>query len=214
MNEAAARAAVVATAQAMERAGLAPNRSGNVSCRFDGGLLITPSGLPYAEMTAADIVALDLAGKVRSGTRTPSSESPFHTAIYRARPDAEAIVHTHSPRATALACARRAIPPFHYMIALAGGAGIRCAEYATFGTQALAENALRGLEGRRATLLANHGVIAIGVTLEAAYELAFEVENMAGQYLQMLAAGLEPVSLDQDEMQRVLAQFARYGREY
>jgi L-fuculose-phosphate aldolase len=214
VNEAAARAAIVATAQMMERAGLAPNRSGNVSCRFDGGLLITPSGVPYAEMTAADIVALDLAGKVRAGTRTPSSESPFHTAIYRSRPDAEAIVHTHSPQATALACARRALPAFHYMIALAGGPGVRCAEYATFGTQALAENALRGLEGRNAVLLANHGVIALGATLEAAYEVAYEVENMAGQYLRMLAAGLEPVVLDEEEMQRVIAQFARYGREY
>lgn len=212
MNETAARAAIVATAQTMERAGLAPNRSGNVSCRFDGGLLITPSGVPYAEMCAADIVALNLASVVRSGTRTPSSESPFHTAIYRTRPDAEAIVHTHSPQATALACARRGIPAFHYMIALAGGPGIRCAEYATFGTQALAENALRGLEGRQAVLLANHGVIAIGATLEAAYEVACEVENLAGQYLQMLAAGLEPVILDDDEMQRVMAQFARYGR--
>lgn len=212
MNETAARAAIVATAQTMERAGLTPNRSGNVSCRFDGGLLITPSGVPYAEMCAADIVALDLASVVRSGTRTPSSESPFHTAIYRTRPDAEAIVHTHSPQATALACARRGIPAFHYMIALAGGPGIRCAEYATFGTQALAENALRGLEGRQAVLLANHGVIAIGATLEVAYEVACEVENLAGQYLQMLAAGLEPVILDDDEMQRVMAQFARYGR--
>ena len=212
MNEAAARAAVVTTAQAMERAGLAPNRSGNVSCRFDGGLLITPSGVPYAEMGAADIVALDLAGVVRSGTRTPSSELPFHTAIYRARPDAGAIVHTHSPHATALACARREIPAFHYMIALAGGPSIRCAEYATFGTQALAENALRGLEGRKAVLLANHGVIAIGATLEAAYEVACEVEHLAGQYLQMLAAGIEPVILDDDEMGRVMAQFARYGR--
>ena len=214
MNETAAREAVVATAQAMERAGLAPNRSGNVSCRFDGGLLITPSGVPYGEMVAADIVSLDLAGAVRAGARTPSSETPFHTAIYRGRPDAGAIVHTHSPQATALACTRRGIPPFHYMIALAGGPGVRCAEYATFGTQALAENALRGLEGRRAVLLANHGVIGIGETLEAAYEVAYEVENLAGQYLQMLAAGLEPVVLDDAEMQRVLAQFARYGRQY
>ena len=163
-------------------------------------------------MCAADIVALDLAGVVRSGSRTPSSETPFHTAIYRSRPDAEAIVHTHSTRATALACTRRGLPAFHYMIALAGGHGIRCAEYATFGTQALAENALRGLEGRQSVLLANHGVIAIGATLEAAYEVACEIENLAGQYLQMLAAGLEPVILDDDEMQRVMAQFARYGR--
>jgi len=212
VTETEARAAIVATAQAMERAGLAPNRSGNVSCRFDGGLLITPSGVPYAEMCVADIVALDLAGVVRSGSRTPSSETPFHTAIYRSRPDAEAIVHTHSPRATALACTRRGLPAFHYMIALAGGPGIRCAEYATFGTQALAENALRGLEGRQSVLLANHGVIAIGATLEAAYEVACEIENLAGQYLQMLAAGLEPVILDDDEMQRVMAQLAQYGR--
>jgi L-fuculose-phosphate aldolase len=212
-TESTRRTAIVATAQRMEREGLAPNRSGNISCRFDGGLLITPSGVPYPEMRAADIVSLDLAGAVRSGTRTPSSESPFHTAIYRTRPDAEAIVHTHSPQATALACTRRGIPPFHYMIALAGG-GIRCAEYATFGTPALAENALRALEGRRAVLLANHGVIALGADLESAYEVAYEVENMAGQYLRMLAAGLEPVTLDDAEMQRVLAQFARFGRDY
>lgn len=181
MSESEARAAIVATAQTMERAGLAPNRSGNVSCRFDGGVLITPAGVPYAEMRAADIVALDLAGAVRSGTRTPSSEWPFHTAIYRARPETQAIVHTHSPQATALACARRGIPAFHYMIAITGGPGIRCAEYATFGTQALAENAVRGLEGRKAVLLANHGVIAIGASLEAAYEVACEVENLAGE---------------------------------
>jgi L-fuculose-phosphate aldolase len=212
VSESEARAAIVATAQTMERAGLAPNRSGNVSCRFDGGVLITPSGVPYAEMRAADIVALDLAGAVRSGTHTPSSEWPFHTAIYRARPETQAIVHTHSPQATALACARRGIPAFHYMIAITGGPGIRCAEYATFGTQALAENAVRGLEGRKAVLLANHGVIAIGASLEAAYEVACEVENLAGEYLRMLAAGLEPVVLDDDEMQRVMAQFARYGR--
>jgi L-fuculose-phosphate aldolase len=211
VEELAPRKAVVATAQAMERAGLAPNRSGNVSCRIDGGLLITPSGLPYGKMSFRDIVALDLTGTVRSGTRTPSSESPFHTAIYRARSDAGAIVHTHSPHATALACARREIPAFHYMIALAGGP-VRCAEYATFGTQALAENALRALDGRKAVLLANHGVIAIGATLETAYEVACEVEHLAGQYLQMLAAGIEPVILDDAEMSRVMAQFARYGR--
>jgi L-fuculose-phosphate aldolase len=211
VNETAARAAIVAIAQAMERAGLAPNRSGNVSCRFDGGLLITPSAIAYAEMSAQDIVALDLTGTVRSGTRTPSSESPFHTAIYRARPDAEAIVHTHSPQATALASARRGIPAFHYMIALAGGP-VRCAEYATFGTQALAENVLLGLEGRKAVLLANHGVIAIGATLASAYEVASEVEHLAGQYLRLLAAGLEPVILGDEEMERVQAQFARYGR--
>jgi L-fuculose-phosphate aldolase len=135
----------------------------------------------------------------------------MHAAIYSLRPDVSAIVHTHSPRATALACAGRGIPPFHYMIALAGG-DVRCMPYATFGTAELAESAVRGLEGRRATLLANHGVIAVGATLNAAHAVAIEVENLAVEYLAMLAAGLEPVLLDESELQRVIDKFADYGR--
>jgi L-fuculose-phosphate aldolase len=135
----------------------------------------------------------------------------MHAAIYAHRPDASAIVHTHSPRATALACAGRGIPPFHYMIALAGG-DIRCMEYATFGTAELAVAAVRGIEGRRATLLANHGVLAVGATLRAAHAVAVEVENLASQYLALLAAGLEPRLLDAAELARVIDKFADYGR--
>lgn len=206
------RADIVRIAQTMDRAGFAPTKSGNVSARWRDGLLITPSGLPYAAMTPDDLVVLDLDGAVRAGSGKPSSEWPFHTSIYRARPDAQAIVHTHSPRATALACTRRGIPAFHYMIALCGGPDVRCADYATFGTQALADNAVAALEGRKAALLANHGVIALGATLEGAYTIAAEVENLAGQYLDILAAGLEPVVLDHAEMCRVADKFAGYGK--
>ncbi|WP_449255932.1 class II aldolase/adducin family protein [Bosea sp. (in: a-proteobacteria)] len=212
MNEQELRAEIVAVAQAIDRAGFCPSKSGNVSARFAGGLLITPSGLPYARTRPEDLIHLSLDGAVLSGARRPSSEWPFHVAIYRARPDAQAIVHTHSPRATALSCTRRGIPAFHYMIALCGGADVRCAEYATFGTPELAENAVKALEGRKAVLLANHGVIALGGSLAGAHQIVAEVENLAGQYLDILAAGLEPAILDEEEMARVAARFAGYGK--
>ncbi|MFC5503918.1 MULTISPECIES: class II aldolase/adducin family protein [Hyphomicrobiales] len=205
-------AGIVAVAQAIDVAGFCPSKSGNVSARTEAGFLITPSGLPYAQTTPADLIELSLDGAVLSGARKPSSEWPFHAAIYRARPEAQAIVHTHSPRATALSCTRRGIPAFHYMIALCGGADIRCADYATFGTPELAENAVRALEGRKAVLLANHGVIALGASLAGAHQIVAEVENLAGQYLDILAAGLDPVILDEAEMARVSAKFAGYGK--
>lgn len=209
------RTEIVAVAQTMDKAGFCPSKSGNVSARIPGGLLITPSGLPYARMTADDPIALDADGSIRPGgpgKGHPSSEWPFHVAIYAARPDVHAIVHTHSPRATALSCARRGIPAFHYMIAFCGGADVRCAPYATFGTPELAANAVAGIEGRKAVLLANHGVIAAGATLGGAYAIVAEVENLAGQYLDLLAAGIEPVILDEAEMARVSAKFAGYGK--
>jgi L-fuculose-phosphate aldolase len=202
---------IVATAKAMDAAGFAPTKSGNVSARLAEGFLITPSGLPYAGMKPEDLVEMSPAGEVR-GEGKASSEWPFHAAIYAARPDARAIVHTHSPRATALASTRRGIPAFHYMIAMAGGHDVRCAEYATFGTPELAANAVRALEGRKAVLLANHGVIALGASLAGAWAIAFEVENLAGQYLDILASGLEPAILDEAEMARVSAKFASYGK--
>lgn len=205
-------AGIVTVAQAIDRAGFCPSKSGNVSARTESGFLITPSGLPYAQTTPEDLIELSLDGMVLSGARKPSSEWPFHAAIYRARPEAQAIVHTHSPRATALSCTRRGIPAFHYMIALCGGADIRCADYATFGTPKLADNAVRALEGRKAVLLANHGVIALGASLAGAHQIVAEVENLAGQYLDILAAGLEPVILDEAEMARVSAKFAGYGK--
>ena len=212
MSELALREEVVAVAQAIDGAGFCPSKSGNVSARFGDGFLITPSGLPYARTKPEDLIYLALDGVVLSGSRKPSSEWPFHVAIYKARPDAQAIVHTHSPRATALSCARRSIPAFHYMIALCGGADVRCADYATFGSPELAANAVRALEGRKAVLLANHGVIALGASLAGAHTIVAEVENLAGQYLDLLASGLDPVVLDAAEMERVSAKFAGYGK--
>jgi L-fuculose-phosphate aldolase len=202
---------IVTVSQALDAAGLVPNKSGNVSCRTAGGFLITPAGVPYRELTARQIVALSQEGEPRPGEARPSSEWRMHAAIYSQRPDVAAVVHTHSPSATALACAGRGIPPFHYMIALAGG-DIRCMPYATFGTAELADGAVRGLEGRRATLLANHGVMTVGASLHGAHSVAIEVENLAAQYLALLAAGLEPVLLGDEELRRVIAKFADYGR--
>ena len=211
MLDETAAAAVVSIAKAMDEAGLAPNKSGNVSCRDGDGFLITPSGVPYRDLVPADVARLDATGDVRAASRRPSSEWRMHTAIYRRRTDVQAIVHTHSPGATALACAHRGIPAFHYMIALAGG-DVRCAPYATFGSDELAAHAVTGLEGRRATLLANHGVVAVGASLSAALAVAVEIENMSRQFLALLAAGLEPRILDEAEMARVIEKFKDYGR--
>jgi L-fuculose-phosphate aldolase len=211
-TEAELRAEIVAVAKAIDAAGYCPSKSGNVSARFADGLLITPSGLPYARMLPVDLIHLSMEGAVLSGAGKASSEWPFHVAIYAARPDAQAIVHTHSPRATALSCARRGIPAFHYMIALCGGDDVRCADYATFGTPELGRNAVSALQDRKAVLLANHGVIALGASLKGAHTIVAEVENLAGQYLDLLAAGLEPIIRDLAEMQRVQAKFAGYGK--
>jgi L-fuculose-phosphate aldolase len=210
-NDMAIRAEIVAAARAMDAAGLMPNKSGNVSCRTAGGFLITPSGVPYRDLAPEQIVEFDDQGTPASRKLRPSSEWRMHAALYACREDVSAIVHTHSPSATALACAGLGIPAFHYMIALAGGE-IRCAPYATFGTAELAAAAIAGLEGRRAVLLANHGVLAAGPTLAAAQSVALEVENLASQYLALRAAGLEPSLLDDEEMARVIEKFTDYGR--
>ena len=205
------RREIVAVSRALDGAGLMPNKSGNVSCRVPGGFLITPSGVPYGQLDAGQVVELSADGNsVESGLR-PSSEWRMHGAIYAQRPEVAAVVHTHSPRATALSCARLGIPAFHYMIALAGGS-IRCMPYATFGTEELARNAVCGLDGRRAVLLANHGVVAVGASLREAHSVAFEVENLALQYLELRAAGLEPVVLDDAELATVIDKFTDYGR--
>ena len=211
-DEAELRSELVRVAQALDRAGFCPSKSGNVSVRWRDGLLITPTGLPYARMRPEDVIELDLFGEKQAGALDPSSEWPLHSGIYKARPDAEAIVHTHSPMATALSCARIGIPPFHYMIAICGGPGIRCAEYATFGSQQLADGAVKALWDRKAALLANHGLIAIGSTLEGARVIAAEVENLATQYLALLQAGLEPTLLGEAELRRIAEKFESYGK--
>jgi L-fuculose-phosphate aldolase len=207
------RRAVIATAQAMNTAGINVNTSGNVSARCARGarvgFVITPSALPYGELAAADLVFVD-GVESTIGTPRPSSEWRFHLAIYAARDDVGAIVHTHSPYATALACQQLDIPSFHYMVAVAGGSDIRCAPYANFGTQELADRALIALEGRRACLLAHHGAIACGATLKRAFALAVEVENLARTYVAVCALGT-PKLLTDDEMTRVLERFATYG---
>jgi L-fuculose-phosphate aldolase len=206
----ALRTAIIATARAMNAAGINRGKSGNVSARIDGGFLITPSGLPYADTTVDDIVAVDESGAA-SGTRKPSSEWRFHRDIYRARKEAAAIVHAHSPFATTLACLDRGIPAFHYMIAMAGGNDIRCAPYATFGTQELSAAALSALDERKACLLAHHGMIAVGESLDRALALAVEVETLAEMYWRALQIR-EPEVLSDAEMQTVLAKFADYGK--
>jgi L-fuculose-phosphate aldolase len=214
LGEHALRRAVIGTAQAMNAAGINRGKSGNVSARwrseaFDG-FLVTPTGLPYADTAPHDLVAVDLDGTAH-GARLPSSEWRFHRDIYVARPDANAIVHTHAPFATTLACLHRGIPAFHYMVAVAGGADIRCAPYATFGTQALSDLAVAALAGRKACLLGNHGMIAIEASLERALALAVEVETLAQMYWQALQVG-EPAVLSGEEMAGVVLKFATYGQ--
>jgi L-fuculose-phosphate aldolase len=210
----ALRDAVIATARAMNAAGINVNKSGNVSLRCRrgarAGFLVTPTGVRYERLEADDLVFIGDDGRT-TGPRAPSSEWRFHAAIYAARDELQAIVHTHSPHATALACHGLAIPAFHYMVAVAGGHDIRCAGYATFGTQELADSAVAALVGRKACLLAHHGVIACGAGLAAALALAVEVENLARTYVIVRALG-EPRLLDRAEMDRVLERFGTYGQ--
>ncbi len=209
--QSAARRSILEAAQAMSRMGLSPGRSGNVSCRFGDGMLITPSGLPYDSLTVDDIVFVSADGEVPAGQRTPSSEWLFHLAAYAARPDRGGIVHTHSMHATVLACAHRPIPAFHYMVAVAGGVDIPCVPYATFGTKKLARLVAKGLRKRDACLMANHGQIAIGATPAKALKLAAEVETLAEQYFKVLCLG-RPHVLHDDEMAVVLEKFKGYGQ--
>ncbi len=211
-DEAVARRDVIDTALAMSRQGLSPGRSGNVSARFGDAILITPSGMAYDALAPGDIVRVGLDGGVAAGQRSPSSETGFHLAAYRARPDVGAIVHTHSLHATVLACARRPIPAFHYMVAVAGGDDIPLVPYATFGTEELARHVAVGLAHRNACLMANHGQIAVGATCSEALALANEVEVLAEQYVKVLTLG-SPHILARDEMARVLEKFAGYGQK-
>ena len=196
----------------LTRSGLTHGKSGNLSLRRDAShFLITPTGMDYELLKPADMPLVSLGGRW-FGRRRPSSEWRFHRDIFRTRPDAGAVVHTHSMNATALACTGRGIPAFHYMVAVAGGIDIRCAPYHTFGSQELSAAALAALDGRNACLLANHGVIALGADLSAALRLAAEVENLAAQYLAACAIG-DVRLLDEEEMLRVVEKFRTYGQE-
>ena len=202
-------AKLVYTAQKLARLGLNKGASGNCSVRNTGGFLITPSGIDTEVMTAESVVAMQMNGDAEANKK-PSSEWRFHRDIYQHHPEVNAVIHTHSMFATTIACLHRDVPPFHYMIAMAGGDSIRCAPYALFGTQALSNAALTALKNRKACLLANHGMIAMGTTLEAASALAVEVENLCEQYWRLLQMTVAPPLLSDTEMQAVFEQFKEY----
>lgn len=195
----------------MNALGINQGTSGNISARVDDGFLITPSGIPYEEMEPDQVVLMDMEGGYY-GEFLPSSEWRMHYDIFRNRPDAGAIVHTHAVFATAISCLRQGIPAFHYMIGVGGGTDIRCADYATFGTQALSDRMLKALDGRTACLLANHGMMCLGRDLKKAMWLAVEVETLAKQYWYAARMG-EPVILNDAEMTDILARFKTYGKQ-
>jgi len=201
------RQQLLQSARALNASGINQGTSGNVSVRMADGLLITPTSLPYDQMGLADLVALDLGGQpLDPDQRRPSSEWRLHADILRSRPEVMAVVQCHSTSATALACHGRGIPPFHYMVAVAGGVDLRCAPYALFGTQAFSDLALQALQDRQAALLAHHGQVALGASLEQALRLAIEVETLARMYLQACQLG-EPPRLSTEQMQAVQQQF-------
>lgn len=212
MNDISLRREIIRAAKSFNPTGLSTGTSGNLSARTGRGFLLTPTGVDYQDLVPETLVELDLDGKRISGSLNPSSEWQLHREIYQQRPEIDAVVHTHSTYATALACNRMAIPAFHYHVARAGGDSIRCADYATFGSRMLAENALRALEGRTACLLANHGQLALGISVAAALYLAREVEELARQYCIARQVG-EPVLLNESEMQINLDKFRTYGKQ-
>ena len=208
----AQRVAVAAFGKKMLAAGLTTGTGGNLSVRDpDTGLIaLTPSGVEYPVMAAADVVVVDLKGAVVEGEKKPSSESGFHLALYRKRPDIGAVVHTHSVYATTLACLHWEIPPVHYLIGFAGKQ-VPLAPYATFGTEALARSVAEGIGAGNAVLLANHGLVAVGADLPAAFACAEEIELVARIYYQARCAGI-PQLIDDAEMDRVIEKFKTYGK--
>ncbi len=205
------REQLIATARAMQPVGLNRGTSGNVSVRSGEGFYITPTGLPYEALTTNDIPLMALDGS-HHGTRTPSSEWRFHRDLYASRPEVGAVLHAHSPFAVSLACLRRAIPPFHYMIARFGGDTIRCADYAIFGSPELSTAAMLAMHERKGCLLANHGLLVAGRDLAEAFALAVELEELCEQYWRACQLGA-PALLSAAEMAAVLEKFKSYGQQ-
>lgn len=205
----ALRRRIIATCLELERRGLNQGTVGNVSARVADGLLITPTALPYDRMKPADIVHLAPDGRP-TGRRAPSSEWRFHVDLMRTRPEIGAVVHAHSPFATALSCLRRDIPAVHYLVALFGGNNLRCSDYATYGTPELSAHILRALDGRHAALMGSHGLIVVGPDLARALALTVEAEALAATYWRALAVG-DPVILPDTEIERVREKLSHYG---
>lgn len=202
---------VIENCLGMNNQGINQGSAGNISVRYQDGFLITPSGVPYERLQTGDIVFVNRDGSSQDRL-APSSEWRMHRDIYLDRPEAGAVLHAHSTFATALSCLRLEIPAFHYMVAVAGGSNIRCAEYALFGTQALSDNMLAALDDRRACLLGTHGMICYHDNLDKALLLGIEIESLASQYWHASQLG-EPVLLDDRQMTEVLERFKSYGKQ-
>jgi L-fuculose-phosphate aldolase len=205
------RTDLIATALAMGANGLNRSTAGNVSVRASDGFHITPTGMPYAALVAEDIPLLALDG-THQGRRKPSSEWRFHRDLYTSRPEVGAVLHAHSPFAVSLACLRRDIPPFHYMIARFGGDTIRCADYAIFGSPELSTAAMHAMQDRKGCLLANHGLLVAGRDLAEALALAVELEELCEQYWRACAIG-QPVLLSASEITAAMNKFSDYGQQ-
>jgi L-fuculose-phosphate aldolase len=209
-DEVTLRDAAVAAIQRLDALGMNRGSTGNLSLRHGAGMLITPTGMGADDLRPQDMVWCGWDGQLR-GAWQPSSEWHFHQAIYLARPDLNAVVHTHSVHAAALACLRRPLPAFHYMVAVAGGHDVPCVPYHLFGTEALSQAVAGALVDRDACLMANHGLVAAGATLARAMKVAQEIESLCEAYLKALAVG-EPVLLTRAEMDEVIGKFKGYGR--
>lgn len=208
----ALRAAVVETVRELERRGLNHNTAGNVSVRHGANLLVTPSGIAGDRLAASDVVELSSLGEPLPGQRVPTSEWRLHVAIYAARPEASAIVHTHSVEATAAACVGLSLPALHYVVAKVGGSSVPCAPYATYGSTELAEHVVSTLGATgMACLMANHGMVALGADLGAALALAHDVEWLAALHRRARQLGA-PIVLPPEEIERVALQFRTYGQ--
>ena len=211
---------VIEYAKKLNTENLSPLRSGNISVRGnkDGidGFFITPSGIRYDELKTESIVFLEFnennnLKKISDKTINPSSEWRFHQDIYIEKKDAQAIVHAHSANAAAVSAHGKNIPAFHYMVALAGGNNIKCAEYATFGTKELSHNIIKALEERKACLMSNHGQVAFGKSLSEAFELAEEIENICHQYINTIKLG-KPKIISDEEMKKILYKTKNYKK--
>ena len=203
---------VIKYAKMLNVKNLSALRSGNISVRYKNGFLITPSGIKYSQLKSEDVVFVSLDGKFDDLKQNPSSEWRFHKDIYVKKKEANAVVHAHSTHATAVSAHGKSIPAFHYMVALAGGDDIKCAEYATFGTEELSKNILEALNKRKACLMSNHGQVVFDTNLEKAFELAEEIENICHQYINALKIGI-PKILSNNEMKKVLEKVKDYKKE-
>jgi len=206
------RSAIVEMGLKMVKSGLTTDTGGNLSCadRAENLVAISPSGIDYHDMLAEDVVVLDMAGNIIDGRLKPSSETGIHLGLYHSRPDISAVVHTHSPYATTMACLNMEIPAVHYLVGFSG-IKVPLAPYATFGTEQLAKNVSETIGKFNAVLMANHGLITVGPDLLRAFYTAEEIEFVARMYYQTQNIG-KPVILSDREMTTVIKKFATYGQ--